>query len=195
MNYFKTMLGAAAAVLALGAPNIASASTLSGEQLRISYDGCLGCNLYPSDTVTVGAGAELSSGDGSSLDTNFLFGGEYVDFTGTSIITHLTGSATLQLIVEILDTAGVEPIVNGLSLISATPGEVLSGAGFTEVVSDTLFKVHMNFDGDGGTIEVGLSFRSVTEPPVPPSVVPLPAGGVLLLGGLGALGLLRRRKA
>ncbi|NHX27841.1 hypothetical protein HA397_28265, partial [Escherichia coli] len=69
MNYFKTLLGAAAAVAVLAVPNLASASTLSGEQLRISYDGCLGCNLYAADTVTVGAGAELSSGDGSSLDT------------------------------------------------------------------------------------------------------------------------------
>ncbi|MDW4497351.1 VPLPA-CTERM sorting domain-containing protein [Sulfitobacter sp. D35] len=75
-------------------------------------------------------------------------------------------------------------------------GSVISG--FTLLNGSS--PVGTGFGSDFLTVNIGdisapgiWVFNIATEPGTPPSVIPLPAGGALLIAGLGSLILLRRR--
>src|SRR6056297_735262 len=91
-----------------------------------------------------------------------------------------------------MPTSGVE----GINLPAAT--SALGSGGFTEASAtaehDFLFRLTVD---PGQTVDMAYGFSqvNVVEFDVAPSVVPLPASAVLLLGALGGLFTLRRRRA
>lgn len=60
---------------------------------------------------------------------------------------------------------------------------------------ETLVSFEDLFNGPFAFNDLSFSFTNTASAVVPPSEVPVPAAGLLLAGGLGAVGLLRRRKA
>ena len=86
--------------------------------------------------------------------------------------------------------------VEGINLTAAT--SALGSGGFTEASAtaehDFLFRLTVD---PGQTVDMAYGFSqvNVVEFDVAPSVVPLPASAVLLLGALGGLFTLRRRRA
>jgi len=90
--------------------------------------------------------------------------------------------------------------VNGNTIFSPVPAGLFSTT-FGDRVFQVLGEVRsftIRVSGDAatdGSGDDGFGIRSVTIEPSEVSAVPLPAGGLLLLGGLGGLMVLRRRKA
>ncbi len=88
---------------------------------------------------------------------------------------------------------------NGLawSLGGLTNGSILSGSTTWSLLSTTFTVTKagsylLAFAGTGKSDGIGMLLDNVS---ITPSAVPVPAAGVLLMGALGGLGLLRRRKA
>jgi len=88
--------------------------------------------------------------------------------------------------------------------MGVNPGEwvtlvwsIVSGKTFNDVIAA------LNLGGDqAGSLRIGIHVQgfanggseSFVNTPPPPAPVPLPAGGLMLVAGLGAFGLLRRRQ-
>ncbi|MCV2880839.1 VPLPA-CTERM sorting domain-containing protein [Actibacterium sp. XHP0104] len=67
-------------------------------------------------------------------------------------------------------------------------GSFATSDNLTSYGTHSLFSIGASGDGDE------FKLKSITVSYMPPSIVPLPAGAPLLLGGLGVLAALRRRK-
>ncbi|MEI4474240.1 VPLPA-CTERM sorting domain-containing protein [Frigidibacter sp. MR17.24] len=163
---------------------------------------------YTAGPITHAGGVELDLFDGGGYTTAYLFAADFpFGVSGVSVtdLADPTGAAAFGL---------VDPL---------TPGANLAGNGATAFgVADGLFE--WLFEGivgtgpfaalNGGAALVRLMSTEITEAaglsgviydqtaqlvitslvPIPNASVPLPATGLLLIGGVAGLGLLRRRR-
>ena len=107
-----------------------------------------------------------------------------MDFTGThTSLSFLWGSVDTYNAVEFwLNGNVVATIISAMLVPAPTPG-TSGGASFVTVAGLTFDEVHFTTTGNS------FEFMGVS------AAVPLPAGGLLLIGAIGGLAALRRRKA
>jgi hypothetical protein len=201
MSMFKTF---AAAVLLCLASGAASASTLSVVSADCGMPatstglttGTITCgSTSRSDTGAVNFGA----GDGSfySLGLNGAIVFRITPaFTGPSMVVEVTGRSDHR------EAAEVRGSVDGVTFVTlgtvanatsntAAPLGLTASLAFSGVYNYLAFvDVSRTFFTATGSTD-GFDLDAFTVQPAP---VPLPAAAFLLLGGIGALGLLRRRK-
>ena len=153
-----------------------SAATITGETVSIDY-------LHPdTDSVRIALGTPVV-GDGIEATLNGAGAQATIDLTGSSVTVTALSSFTPD----------VQPF-NGIRIsdILGAFGDFLSFSLVTSTFSD----VELTFDDENlflnfaqnGSISAGDSLTAdFTVAPVP-----LPASGLLLIAGLGALGAMRR---
>jgi len=170
------------------------------------------------DNITVGAGNEIQAGDATDIGSSGglasavpvgeyidigmdyiefnIFGGVFpaidcslsVDCTATQLPADTTFlidfsfdlldlfEAPTQTTPNLVGVALGSELVIGASSISLIFGDVLIGAAL----------------GNFGMVR--LDFAALTDPPDPPSVIPVPAALPLMLSGLALIGFIARRK-
>ena len=158
--------------------------------------GSFGVGFY-GNTVAVAPEATLTS-----FGTNFFFGGAYLDPGSFCAINGGSCNASLEIAFSTavsalsFDVGGYDPGDN-VSLDIFGLGNVLLGnVGITSNVLGlnlssfgTITRLMFNDSSSGG----GYGYANFRFDQV--AAVPLPAGGLLLIGAIGGLVALRRRKA
>ena len=172
----RILTGAAlAACLATGAA--ASTTSFLGETLTV----------FQSQTTEVGLATVDGGIEFDSTDFSFLFAGEFIDVGADTIDFRM--SAPIDVDYTFTGYSGVVTSITG----AGVPSTNLANNGLTSIAPDgksfTLAPVFQEI----GFITYVVTFAPDNEEP-PNGEVPLPAGGALLLTGLAALGVARRRK-
>ena len=174
---FKTILGASA--LCLGLIGAASASTVT-----VDVDGVInstggGAGYATGVILTAGESFTVSA----ALDDTWSLGSE-------EPCTRTSNSDGLTACYGPYTQGGLT--ANYGTLVGQINGGdfFVIGTNFNDVASASGELLLFMFDSNNGD-NAGSIQATITTP----EAVPLPAAGLLLLGGLGALGALRRRKA
>ena len=158
----------------------------SGQSTDISVSG-----LAAHDTVTLTFGLALID----SWDA--------IDGTPAPDYFNIVADGTEVFEISVANASGTTEVIPAGATNRSSPGQVFGNTGWTE----TLFDVSFSFAHVGGTLDLslfadgtgwqagldeswGIDNFSITTSST--NVVPLPAGGLLLLGGLGLLALRRR---
>ena len=133
--------------------------------------------LFATDTATGGLEASVTSGnasDASLYSFSFGLGGDTVTGANASVLGGETN--VVELLFEGVSGLGSYAFLNGGALLAT-----LSFVPTSVTVS--------------GMSGVGTISFAQLEAYTPVAIVPLPAGGLLLISGLGAAALMRRRKS
>lgn len=194
MSFMKTISTAAL---------VAVVSAGSAFAVPIAAGSFQATGLYSSDITPVAPGAEISLTSGVILlsDGGFTgIGGLDISGFNPTIVTDNTndglsftadlGGDTLTFTITDTVIATVDPSV-GNPLLGA-----FDIAGIMSVTSTVFDDFEASFQIAASTLQTtGLYTLTVVTPPItftPPPAIPLPAGVVLLGGGLAALGVARR---
>ena len=160
----------------------AGAATLIGDSIDVTLTGGIGLQDLG---IVVGPGVEIQGGNAATNFGAFLFAGESIDI-GASSIAMAFGDALGEngmLTFSDLDFgAGI-----GAVTLTSDNGAVTQADVSSTPTSITLDATDWFFAGGPANLTLTWTEAGAT-------VVPLPAGGLLLLGGLAALPLLRRAR-
>lgn len=137
----------------------------------------------------VGGGLELLFDFGVSFDITTL---HFWNFTGEDFDVDEVEFSFFDAVGSLIGTETLFPDLGSSPGIKAQDIPLVSPLNTRSV---TAFLTGTNRQVDFQNIGFTAELSDPANDPVAPSVVPLPAGGLLLLGSLGALGLLRRRLA
>jgi hypothetical protein len=153
----------------LGGPLFDGSSTIPGEFVNLSGFLSASASFGTVSAALLPSAAAILPAGGGVRFANGTFGGIDVDNMGSIADSTLAGSFTVS------------------SLSFPDPAMTLQDVLDKLGASDARVSFSFNGSVNGATDFVSFRAVSVTAP------VPLPAGGLLLLTGLGAVGLLRRR--
>lgn len=196
----KVRTAGLALVAAFGLASGASAATLdfvidrsSSSVTMTNTASGLVCNLTNCG-VSATLASSLQDGDTYTVSTGVTQSFDFLTFTGTGTGTT---SYTISAVLNFLSPAGVSGSGNGTGSALLIAGNIVSGVlSWTTVMlngvlpSGSVASFALE-DGvglfAGNSITTGASITGV-------SIVPLPAGGLLLITAMGGLAVLRRRK-
>ncbi len=193
VNALKTFALAAAATAALAiAPMAANASVVTGGS---GWTGNPSCSVTGSSadswaTVSVLGGANFNSTFSNGDPAGHLC----FNFTNSSA----SAAAVTLAVATVNQYANLWGFTNGVNLASEQLGNLWDVAQGENATKAFKFNIAANstifFDWTyGAAYATGFSLPQINFS-VTAAAVPVPAAGVLLLGGLGAMGALRRRK-
>jgi len=210
MNKFKKI--AAAAVLTLSVSSPAFAALVSADCVGVGQTFTLTTETTAATCYAVAAlGDNNISGNPGGANPDPLFGMFDTDFGAGSMVLIDKNDDGISGVDTDAITAANSTLGGDWSFsVDTAPagteyfGYVLAfktGGGFKSIstwaaflLPDDITSGSWSTTGTNGLSHVNLYARLRDLPPPPPSPVPLPAAGFLLVGALGALGAMRRRK-
>ncbi|MGG7565599.1 PEP-CTERM sorting domain-containing protein [Rhodovulum sp. DZ06] len=169
-----------AALFCAAAPFAAQAANLTGDQATITWVQDADAN-----SVTVGAGDDYTLG-GFSMDLDSGTGAD--QFVWNALNPGVSYGPNYQISLSDLDFSGGEELV-GFSLIDTQLRDLTWSLDATSILFTWTFE---GATAVGGVVLWGAFVTAPGE--TGPSDVPLPAAAPLALLGLGALGLVGRRR-